>query len=455
MSLNLVFLGDPNEGKTTIIANLMENECAEISALPGTTTKAQCYRLHDSRNRELILATWDTPGFQNSDDMFAWFYEQNDNAIPNLTQLFIESHRDDMSWQHDVELIRPITLGALVVYVVSSHRKPTDSDYKQIQIIRYTGAKRIALINQRDGNGKNWTEDWRELLEREFGTVLTYNPHNSGLDQRLELLDRLANASEQDRQQILNARDTLKSYWEHRIDQLTRKIITKICESVRAAEVDDAEEIAKRKLTDRLISLENEFREEAKKLFNHTRLNIQHPLFDFEIDSTKHWKANKLGMTRKNAAIYGAIVGASGGALVDVLMGGLGFGIPTGIGGIAGASSALAFAYVPYTAKKYGKNQFCVCINPQSQTVNVLLDRMICFSRCILNVSHGIRIEDAIEMATDGECSSVDGWDNEKKNAWAKIVKQMFKPNQSIPDIENNHATDFKLCLNAIKQIFL
>lgn len=56
-------IGHPNEGKSSVVATLVENDRIRISPVPGETVRAQEYPV--IIDGEPCIVFVDTPGFQN------------------------------------------------------------------------------------------------------------------------------------------------------------------------------------------------------------------------------------------------------------------------------------------------------------------------------------------------------------------------------------------------------
>ena len=235
MSFDVVFIGETNDGKTTIVSSLMEDEDAVISPTPGTTKVAHCHRLRDREGRT-ILRAWDTPGFEETDDLHDWFVTQSKKMAGGQVQEFIKSHGHEPRWDSDIELLKPIVQGALVVFVAASNRKPQSTDLKQLEVVRLAGANRIALINKKPG--QDYTKQWNDILKQEIGIVRSYEPLSAGIKQRSELLQKLADCSDEKRDAIMQARDLLQRDWDERINALTRMMIATIGEVSAARAID-------------------------------------------------------------------------------------------------------------------------------------------------------------------------------------------------------------------------
>lgn len=430
MNFEVVFIGEINDGKTTIVSSLIEDENAIISSAPGTTTRAHRHSWTDTRGNP-VFCVWDTPGFEETDDLHAWFMDHAART-DNLAAEFIRTHQTDTRWERDIELLRPIAGGALVVYVAASNRKPQSTDQKQLELIRICGANRIALINRKPG--KDHSAAWREILKREIGIVRTYSPLTAGIRQRLELLDKLADCAESHEAAIRMARDELERDWQDRLENLARMMLSTLQETTKASAFSSSSRSdAQARLSQKLESLETRFRRNARDLFNHRNLTIDAEFFRADITVAHTWKAFGIGMTRTKAVFTGGIAGAAAGLILDASIGGLSGGAGAAMGGAFGAGSTAFLIYRPFAFIKVGRAGYEARIELRSQLLAALLDRMILYARCLLRVSHGDRPTEAIHIETGTDLqarerlSKVDAWDKDTAKAWATIIGKMNK----------------------------
>jgi small GTP-binding protein len=433
MSVEIIIIGETNDGKTTIVSNLIEDEHAVIGPEPGTTRKAHRHRLWD-RKGELLLEVWDTPGFEETDEMHYWFTRRAGETVGNLAQAFIREHADDPDWRKDIELMRPIREGAIVVYVAASNRRPIEDDRKQLEIIRLTGAVRVALINQKPGDA-DYTDEWVTLLQREIGAVDTYQPMTAGIRERLNLLDTLARCCIQSRDAIHRVRNALEEDWNARLDDLARMMLDTLRNVLQChASSRTGEAASRERLNRKLFKLEEVFREDAKRLFRHTLARFESAVLDAPLTSAEMWKSFGLGLTRQQAIVASAIVGAGVGAFIDASLGGLSFLTGTVIGGVTGTVLGASLIYSPVSTT-LGDNQVVSRVQAKSNLPYVLMDRMLIFGRLLIRISHGTRSEEAlrieVDSSGDAENSRLRNWSGSERDAFARLVGEMAKANPS------------------------
>ena len=98
-------IGHPNEGKSSVLSTLAEDDSVRVSPIPGETVLCQPFPVRiDGRE---IIRFIDTPGFQNPRQTLQWLQEYQ-GPEDRLLTAFIEAHRDDPAFRDDCELLRPV-----------------------------------------------------------------------------------------------------------------------------------------------------------------------------------------------------------------------------------------------------------------------------------------------------------------------------------------------------------
>ena len=136
---SLAVVGHPNKGKSSLVAALAQDESVRIGCEPGTTTRAQAFPMRV--DGEVLYTLVDTPGFQRARAALAWMQEQAGSAVdrPGVVTRFVEIHRDDPRFDAERELLKPITEGAGILYVVDG-AVPYSIEYEpDMEILRWTG----------------------------------------------------------------------------------------------------------------------------------------------------------------------------------------------------------------------------------------------------------------------------------------------------------------------------
>ena len=144
----IAIVGHPNKGKSSLVASLTEQSSVPVSPVPGTTTRSTEYPMHvDS---ELLYTLVDTPGFQRSRRVLEKIRQFSSGADDRrlAVETFLENARNrEETFPDEVELLTPIMNGAGILYVVDG-AVPYSEEYEaELEILRWTGQPRMAVIN--------------------------------------------------------------------------------------------------------------------------------------------------------------------------------------------------------------------------------------------------------------------------------------------------------------------
>jgi predicted GTPase len=140
-------LGHPNEGKSSVVSTLTEDDQIRVSPVPGETTVSSDYTVQI--DGEKIVRFVDTPGFQVPRQTLAWFQAYSGDPA-RIVSRFIEMFENDPFYADECELFRPVARGAGIIYVVDGSRPVRDDDLAEIEILRLTGRPRMAVINSKN-----------------------------------------------------------------------------------------------------------------------------------------------------------------------------------------------------------------------------------------------------------------------------------------------------------------
>jgi Fe2+ transport system protein B len=108
-------VGHPNEGKSSVVSTLAEDDSVRVTPTPGETIECQTFPVAID-GKELIRFI-DTPGFQNPKATLQWMREYT-GPNEEIAQAFREAHLGNTDFRDDCELLEPITKGAGIIYVV-------------------------------------------------------------------------------------------------------------------------------------------------------------------------------------------------------------------------------------------------------------------------------------------------------------------------------------------------
>ena len=166
-------VGHPNKGKSSIVATLVHSDKIEISSRSGTTQHADSYHVETSKGGYKLI---DTPGFQRPTKVLRWLKRHCDNASQRAETIkqFVEDAYCREQFPDEVELLRPISEGAAILYVVDGSR-PYGVEYEaEMDILRWTGQPSMALINPIESQA--YVEEWESALKQFFKAVQVFNP---------------------------------------------------------------------------------------------------------------------------------------------------------------------------------------------------------------------------------------------------------------------------------------
>jgi hypothetical protein len=341
-------VGHPNKGKSSIVAAMAEDDDVAISGVPGTTTVSREYPLRV--DDEELYALIDTPGFQRPRQALAWLKSHAGDARdrPGLIRDFVRVHRGQELFRDECELLTPLIEGAGILYVVDGS-SPYGSEYEaEMEILRWTGRPRMALINL-IGSGR-FVDEWKTALDQFFGTVRVFDAHHADFDKRIELLRAFKELHEPWSAALTHAIDVLiedRRLRHERASGVIADLLIDVLTAKRSREVADGEasEPHLKELEQQLIQALREAEQRARRtvedLYQHQHLERQEdeitPLRD-DLFSERAW--NLFGLSKTQLVATAAAGGAAGGAVIDALLGGSSFLLGAGIGALLAGTGA-------------------------------------------------------------------------------------------------------------------
>lgn len=214
-------LGHPNEGKSSVLSTLAEDDSVRISPMPGETTQCRTFPVVID-GHELLRFT-DTPGFQNPGQVLS---ELRKRAVGSSNPLsdFRKYAKDIPDLADDWELLGPVERGAGIIYVVDGSRPLRNVDRAEMEILRLTGKPRMAVINCK-ADATEYLDDWKNEFRKNFNSNRVFNAHRATYAERILLLEALQSI-DQDWQPVLSrVVEAFKKDWERR-NSSTADIIT-------------------------------------------------------------------------------------------------------------------------------------------------------------------------------------------------------------------------------------
>jgi hypothetical protein len=349
-------VGRVNMGKSAVIATLLEiddNELIRVSPTPGETTRCQAHKVVFGR-RECVRFI-DTPGFSRPVEAMREIQKIHGEGTPGRDALrkFVEAKGVDFA--DEKALLTPLLDGAGVLYVVDPGRPLRDDFLAEMEILRWTGRPRLALLNVREQGGGGHEELWREKLGSAFNLVRTFDAHRAKFEQRLLLMKALLEIEERHRGKLEDTISLIEMEWDERRSEaaeVVREFLAEALELRVRVKIEDRDERMpsrrKRKMDElrgdyfeRLKKLERECFGKLLRIHRHHLLKVEsgeENFQDIDLASEEVWM--KWGLSRGQLTLVAAATGAAGGAVVDISTGGLTHGFAALIGGLGGGAAA-------------------------------------------------------------------------------------------------------------------
>ncbi len=437
-------IGHPNEGKSSVLSTLAEDDSVRISPYPGETTECRTFPVKID-NRE-ILNFIDTPGFQNPRRMLAELIKlEEQDTHKDIFQTFIQTFHNTPELKDDCELLTPVVRGAGIIYVVDGSRPLRNVDKAEMEVLRMTGRPRMAILNCKDRE-EEYLQDWRDAFRKNFNSNRLFNAHRATYAERILLLEALKNIDQEWHGTLNKVILAFKQDWEARNDQTTNTIIDLLEECigfklVQKLRENDVESTIKKKMftkyTDAITKKERIAHEQIRTLFKHNIFDIElpsHSILHQELFSKKTW--HFLGLRRRQMLALGAISGAAAGVLIDMATLGSSFGLFGSVGGVLGATGAFMSsrhfsAGTKVMGIEIGKQKLQMGPNESIQFLFILLDRFFLFYSHIINWAHGRRDHESAESFSRELSPAGEGQTKKWSHDELKICYQFFKAAQN------------------------
>jgi hypothetical protein len=345
-------VGHPNKGKSSIVATLAEDDAVAISPHPGTTARACSYPLR--LDGEVLYELVDTPGFQRARETLAWLEAHDRGAGERAAVVaeFVAAHRNDPRFHDEHELLTPIVEGAGILYVVDGSR-PYGRQYEaEMDVLRWTGRPRMALINLISSG--DHVAEWRNALSQYFSIVRVFDAVRADFGKRLELLRAFGAIDERWAAPLNRAADALLAERRRRKARVAGEIADLLLAALTATvtvplrDSRDEERVlaaARAKLQEEVRRLERSARRAVQEIFRHAGLEARESAAAYLIDDVFSSQSfNVFGLSTAQLALTGAASGAVVGSVLDVALGGASLMLGAGIGAAVGAVGSLAGA---------------------------------------------------------------------------------------------------------------
>ena len=428
-------IGHPNEGKSSVVATLVENDQIRISPRPGETVESRTYPVAiDGQN---VIAFVDTPGFQNPLQTLGWM-RKFEGPESSLLSAFLAQFADDPGMAHECELLRPVWEGAGIIYVLDASRPLRQVDKAEMEILRLTGRPRMAILNCKTGE-EEFLEEWKTELRKHFNMVRTFNAVSATFAERMRLLESLR-ALEQDWEDALGrVVDVFARDWRRRntkcaalVCDFLRRVLGMV-ETARLPEPERKAEIEARlakRLEEGIRTEEARLHEQVCLQFRHDRRSFALPeqsVLRQDLFSRTTWTV--FGLSRSKLVAAAVATGGAAGAALDLSTLGHSLGLFAAIGGAAAGLAALFQGERLVRGKVLGLGigQHSVQVGPLDtvQWIFILLDRFLLHYWYVIHWSHAWQDKDLLpySAAEGGKLGLTSTWNREVRKLCAEFFK--------------------------------
>lgn len=349
-------VGRVNMGKSAVLATLLEiddNELIRVSPTPGETTRCQIHRVvFDGRE---CIRFIDTPGFSQPVEAMREIQRIHGHGTPDLTAIrkFIANASEEFG--DEKRLLEPLVDGAGVLYIVDPAKPLRDDFLAEMEILRWTGRPRLALLNRRDNSQKSDEEAWKTRLGGAFNLTRSFDAHQARYEERLRLLKSLLEIEENHREALDATIRLVENEWHLRREEAAEVILAflEAALALRATATLGEKDFAlqsrrercaamltQRYFTD-LADLERKCAADLLRIHRHHLLKAdadQSTYQGIDLESAETW--SKWGLKRGQLAIAAALAGGAAGLAVDAATGGFSHGAGTVLGTLGGGAAA-------------------------------------------------------------------------------------------------------------------
>ena len=428
-------VGHPNEGKSSVLSTLAEDDSVRVSPIPGETVVCQTFPVRIDGQE--IIRFIDTPGFQNPRQTLQWL-QAYQGPEERMLQSFLIAHKDDPSFHDDCELLGPVSAGAGIIFVVDGSRPLRHVDRAEMEILRLSGAPRMAVINCKDEDA-GYLPQWQSEFRKHFNAVRLFNSCRANYRQRIELLESLKAIDQQWEPVLKTVINAFQEDWEVRCMRTASILVTLLREILayrrtvacsKGSEQQLRLELHQKYLAD-VTAKEQQAQQAIRHLFKHNIFNLELPpqsILSEDLFSRRTWEF--LGLSARQIILAGALGGAALGIGIDAATIGSSFGVFSAVGGLIGAGATALkgkelLSGVRLLGMKMVGEQLQVGPVSNIQLLYILLDRGLLFYSHVINWAHGRR--DYGRMANlvrpSGKSGFTSHWDRNQR----KICDSFFR----------------------------
>ncbi|HDR05607.1 MAG TPA: DUF3482 domain-containing protein [Candidatus Marinimicrobia bacterium] len=399
-SIVFIVSGALNRGKSSIVSTLTENDDIAVSAIPGTTRKANRYD-YQIGGRSLYSLV-DTPGFERPvKALYTLETETNPSlSYPQRLNELFSSPEIQKRFPEETEILLPILKGGAIIYVVDTSLPPSAASHAEMELLRRTGQARIALINKQSAGHDDL---WLSLLNQYFNIIRHFDAAKAGFNERIKLLSVLRDIDPRWYEELDPVIETLKTEWIDRNNEALQNI-SKLISDILQVRIDKSFEtlsnmeenrkILRKSFLDKLLELEKVYQQNIRRIFKHKRyksgLEVNQETQSADFYDLKQWEG--LGIPKEKFALTMAVIGGATGFAADLAMGGWSGGLPSILSAtFFGGAAWFGYDSIEVSKKRVGKHRLLFLIKPKSAYPFIILDRAIAYYLFIKTYAHGRR----------------------------------------------------------------
>ena len=329
-------------------------------------------------------------------------------------------------------LLAPLLDGAGVLYVVDPGRPLHDDFLAEMEILRWTGCPRLALLNRRSSTTGPDEEVWKNRLGGSFNLVRTFDAHHARYDERLRLLKALLEIEERHRPLLERTIELLEDEWRIRREEAAERMINFFHEALPyrvSATLEERDlaiperrerkaEILSRKYFEDLATMERRCFEDLLRIYRHHLLKADtNPEYFSGIDLKSEESWTKWGLNRLQLIGVASAIGASAGLAIDIGTVFFSHGAGTALGALIGGGAAwfkggslpdLRITLTGGIKLGTGDGKSLKVGPPKNPNFPwILLDGILIRYRKMLSRAHGRRDEESIRNDEDGVTRSM------------------------------------------------
>ncbi|TKB28523.1 DUF3482 domain-containing protein [Desulfopila sp. IMCC35006] len=440
MTPEFAILGHPNEGKSSVLSTLAEDDSVRVSATPGETTECRTFPVVID-GREVLRFT-DTPGFQNPARVLSELKKRT-TTDENPLKTFRAYAATIPELHDDCELLGPVERGAGIIYVVDGSRPVRNVDRAEMEILRLTGKPRMAIINCKEDD-QHHLDAWKTEFRKNFNSNRVFNAHRATYAERILLLETLKSIDQDWHQALSDVVAAFKKDWAARNDTTADAVTTLLADSLslQLTELISSEEEAEksrkklfRTYSESISRMEKKAHQRIRSLFKHNIFNYDlppHSILNKDLFDEETWQL--LGLTRQQVIIAGGLGGAAIGAGLEMATFGHSLGLFTAVGTLAGALGAFFGGEnlsdkVKILGLPLGGKQIQIGPAKSIDLLFILLNRSLLYYQHTINWAHGRRdyTKDSLSAQPQPDIDPPRGFTQNWSAGNIKICHDFFK----------------------------